>query len=415
MNILFIIPYFPTPIRTRSYNIIKHLRLRCHSITVATLLEDDEENLWVDELQNYGINVNTFDLPKSRILINTLSSLVTNKPIQSNYSWEPALFNSIVKLITDNPGYWDIIHVEHLRGAQYGIRLLNILKNNNIKIPLVWDSVDCISSLFKHASKSSRSFFGRWITRFELSKTLDYESYALECFDRVLVTSENDRSHLLNLRKNYSFDDRRRSPEISVLANGVDLEYFSPCSLVVDSDIIIFTGKLSYHANFTAAMYLVEKIMPIIWDHNPRVVLNLVGKDPPKSLIRHSEKDKRIQVTGMVPDIRDFICRSSFAIAPLQYGAGIQNKVLEAMACSIPVIASSTAVSALSAAAGQDFIQANEPSDYADAAIHLMENPDLRAQIGENGREYVKKNHDWNVVAEYLESIYMEINEFNAA
>jgi glycosyltransferase involved in cell wall biosynthesis len=381
---------------------------------LATLLENEGEKFWVEELKNNGIVVQTTDLTKSRIIINTLSSLLSNKPIQSNYSWEPDLYAFIEKTLADNPDHWDIIHVEHLRGAQYGIKLFHFLKEKKIKIPLIWDSVDCISSLFRQASKHSRSFFGRWITRFELPKTLDYETYALEYFDRVLVTSENDRKHLINLQNQISSHSQKRFPDISVIANGVDLEYFSPCSSEVDSDIIIFTGKLSYHANFTAALYLVEKIMPIIWDQKPWVVLNLVGKDPPKTLIRHSEKDNRIRVTGMVPDIREYICQSCLAVAPLQYGAGIQNKVLEAMACAIPVIANGTAVSALSAIPGQDFFRADDPHDFAKSIIYLLDNPDKRAQIGKKAREFVETNHDWYSVIKHLEMIYMEVNEFNA-
>ena len=389
--------------------------MRGHSITVATLMEDEEELFWKTELLNDGIDIKAFNLSKSQIIINTLSSLISKNPIQSNYSWEPVLFKFVEKSLIENPGLWDAIHVEHLRGAKYGIKLHYFLKDKNIQIPLIWDSVDCISSLFKQASIHSRSFSGRWITRFELSKTLEYETYALEYFNQVLVTSENDRGHLMNLLNQISSDCQRGFPEISVVTNGVDLNYFSPCSTEVDSDIIIFTGKLSYHANFTAALYLVEKIMPIIWDQKPGVVLNLVGKDPPKSLIRHSEKDKRIRVTGMVPDIRQYICQSCLALVPLQYGAGIQNKVLEAMACAIPVVASDTAVSALSAVPGKDFIRADDPHDFAKAAINLIEKPDKRAQIGKNAREYVENNHDWNMVAKHLEMIYMELNEFNAA
>ena len=69
----------------------------------------------------------------------------------------------------------------------------------------------------------SRSFFGRFVTRFELSRTKKAEATLIRSFDHVLVTSNADKKALLELASN----GRELSP-ISVLPNGVDLDYFHP-------------------------------------------------------------------------------------------------------------------------------------------------------------------------------------------
>jgi glycosyltransferase involved in cell wall biosynthesis len=112
---------------------------------------------------------------------------------------------------------FDIIHLEHLRGSRYGV----FLKSRFPKIPIVWDSVDCISHLFQQAAGQSRSFFGKFVTRFELPRTERAEGYLSTKFDHVLVTSLTDRNALLKLRPR----GNSRS-QISVLPNGVDLDYF---------------------------------------------------------------------------------------------------------------------------------------------------------------------------------------------
>jgi len=282
------------------------------------------------------------------------------------------------------------------------------LGKHGLSIPIVWDSVDCISLLFEGASRNSSNAFVRLITRFELPRTRRFEGFLVHQFERVLATSPQDKRALYELGDQYSRASNPEAYNVTVLPNGVDLEYFSPIPNQRESDIIIFTGKLSYHANQTAATYLADDIMPHIWERRPQTKLQLVGKDPPAAIRRLAERETHIEVSGYVPDMRNYLCRASLAIAPLVYGAGIQNKVLEAMACGIPVAASSQAASALGAIPGRDVLVADEPQEIAAAALQLLDDPHLNTHIGENGRAYVERHHDWNSIAAQLENIYRE-------
>ncbi len=146
--------------------------------------------------------------------------------------------------------------------------------------------------------------------------------------------------------------------------------------------------------------------MPSVWAQRPQTQVQLVGKDPPSVLCKLAHNDQRVQVTGFVPDMRYYLRAASSAIAPLTYGAGIQNKVLEAMACSTPVVANLQAVSALNTIDGRDVLIGNNADELAGAVLRLLEDDDLRTQIGRNGRVYVEKNHDWNTITRQLEHIY---------
>ncbi len=408
MNILFIVPYTPTRIRVRPYNLIKHLACRENLLTLATVWEDETELDALREFERLGVRVISQPLQKTRVLTNTGRTFFSSTPLQARYSWQPTLAGQLDELLTSNPNRWDIIHVEHLRGAQYGLHLKAQLGKHGIATPIVWDSVDCISLLFEGASRNSRSAFGRWITRFELPRTRRFEGYLVNQFERVLATSPQDKHALDELGDQYSHDSTPGESNVTVLPNGVDLEYFSPIPNQRESDTIVFTGKLSYHANQTAATYLANDIMPHIWEGRPQTKLQLVGKDPPASIRRLAERENRIEVSGYVPDMRDYLRVASLAIAPLVYGAGIQNKVLEAMACGIPVAASSQAVSALGAVPGRDVLVADEPQEIAAAALQLLDDPPLNSQVGANGRAYVERHHDWNSIAAQLENIYRE-------
>jgi glycosyltransferase involved in cell wall biosynthesis len=218
-----------------------------------------------------------------------------------------------------------------------------------------------------------------------------------------------DREALLSL------NGQKSSPDVSVLQNGVDLDYFAPSTAASRQRATIVTsGKMSYHANVTMTLYLAEEIMPRVWAQQPELELVIVGKDPAPEIqsLRHHP---RIRVTGTVPDIRPYLSTATVAVAPVTYGAGIQNKVLEAMACGTPVITSAQAVSAIAATPGHHLLVADDATSFAEAILHLTTDKTRREAVGAAGRAYVECHHDWSRIAMALEGIYVRVKQAFAA
>jgi glycosyltransferase involved in cell wall biosynthesis len=208
-----------------------------------------------------------------------------------------------------------------------------------------------------------------------------------------------------------------------VLPNGVDLNYFQPLDVPRDSATIVLTGKMSYHANVAAALYLGREIMPRVWAQRPDVKLYIVGKDPPREITNLKpvlsgaegseigNRKSEIVVTGYVPDIRPYLAQATVAVCSVPYSAGIQNKVLEAMAMGIPVVATPQSCAALGATNGENVLIAKEPEGFAQLVLELLRDEGLRERMGRNGRKYVEEHHDWRGVAERLEETYQDVLE----
>jgi glycosyltransferase involved in cell wall biosynthesis len=152
--------------------------------------------------------------------------------------------------------------------------------------------------------------------------------------------------------------------------------------------------------------------MPHVWAQRPEVTVWIVGKDPPREIRQSAIRNPgyplgaAIRVTGTVPDIRPYLRRATLAVAPVPYGAGIQNKVLEALACGTPVVASPQAVSALEVRAGRDVVVAEGAEAFARAVLALLDDAGRRLALGEAGRAFVERYHSWEAVAARLEAIY---------
>ncbi len=390
MNILFITPYTPSPIRVRALYFLRSLSERGHHVTLLFLSEKEipsSKLTNLNSLESYG-----FELPKWKSLFNCLQALPTNLPLQSVYSWNDQLANKIQSILSNQK--IDIVHVEHLRGVKYALKI-----KKNFNVPIVWDSVDSISLLFRQTQNNHPRKYLRWLIKFELQRTEKFEKFLATQFEKVLVTSKKDQDEFLTLSP---------SSPVEVLTNGVDTDYFSPIPANQRLDnVILISGKMSYHANVNMALFAIQEIMPLVWKKNPNIHLWVVGKDPPSTIQQYSA-NPRIQITGTVPEILPYLQKATISLAPLNYGAGVQNKVLEAMACGIPVIASPLAVSALNVLTGREVLVANNPQNYADYILNLISNPQMGYQIGNAGREYVEREHSWNLIGQKLENIYQE-------
>lgn len=412
LQLLFVVPYVPNPIRVRPYQFIRSMIQRGHKVTLATLPVGSGEEADLFELRQMGVRVISQAMPSWLSLFNSLLALPSRTPLQAVYSRNPLLLRRLDRelLFTD----FDAVHVEHLRGSHYALHLQQRLAKQNI--PVIWDSVDSISHLFEQAAENSRSLKGRLMTKLELNRTRRYEGMLVHQFPRTVVTSPIDKIALQEMASTYYAAGKEGSPApIEVVPNGVDLESFSYVNVAHRKPArIVFSGKMSYHANVTAAVHLVRDVMPGVWAQRPDAEVWIVGKDPAPEVKLLATADastihkgqRAVIVTGTVPDLNPYLQETTIAVAPLLYGAGIQNKVLEAMACGAPVVATRKATAALLAQPDHDLLVADSETEFAQALLELLESPSKRAELGRNARRFVEQYHTWSGAAAKLEEIY---------
>jgi glycosyltransferase involved in cell wall biosynthesis len=148
--------------------------------------------------------------------------------------------------------------------------------------------------------------------------------------------------------------------------------------------------------------------MPRIWKARPAARLYVVGKDPSPD-IKDLGRNPLITVTGTVDDIRPFLWRATTSVVPLLYGAGIQNKVLEAMATGTPVVTTDRTLSALQVQPGKDLLASNDPAEFSQAVLRLIADRGFQQKIGEAGLDYVRAHHHWASIASRLANTYQQV------
>lgn len=390
MRVLFVAPYVPSRIRVRPYEWIRALARLGASVHLVAVQPPEDQALGDLSIRASCAACDVFPLSRLRTLVNAGKALVSGLPVQAGYARHGAAERRIAGLIAG--GGFDVVHVEHLRGA--------LLVPAPCPLPTVYDGVDCITRLFEQTVRLAPGLAQRAMARLDVGRTRRFEASLPGRFDRVLASSEAEAREF-----------RRLAPAadpsfVLALRNGVDLGT-PPGPPADDGRTVLFAGKMSYHANEAAARRLAVEVMPRVWQRRPDARLVLAGKDPSPAL-QALASPGRIEVTGYVPDMAAVMSEATVLAAPLVYAAGIQNKVLEAMARAVPVVTSSSACAALDAVPGADVVAADDDGDFADGVVRMLDDRGYRDAVGAAGRRYVEQHHHWTVLAARLLDVYAE-------
>ncbi|HVM95276.1 MAG TPA: glycosyltransferase [Candidatus Acidoferrales bacterium] len=393
LRILFITPYVPSPVRVRPYGFVTQLARRGHRLTLLSAATSKYDLEAATALRPLCERLEVVPLSRFRATLNCLRSIKSDLPFQSSYCYSPALRSRLAELLTVRSEY-DVAHVEHLRASLFGLDVEGI--------PRLYDAVDCISELFEITQRHGATWASRLAARIDLRRTRRFEARLAQSFERTIVTSENESAALSRLSPN-------GATAAAVVPNGVDLDYFTPSSAERESATLLYVGRMSYHANVSAAFDLVQRIMPAVWAVRPDTQVVICGADPVRALRRLAQRSgSRVTVTGTVADVRPFLTRATISVSPLRYGVGIQNKMLEAMATATPIVASPAACAGLAKPETETWLVAADESAFAHQVLRLLDERELRERLGRTGRRYVEVHYDWNFIVERLEAAYRD-------
>jgi sugar transferase (PEP-CTERM/EpsH1 system associated) len=394
MRVLFIdsrLPY--PPIRgdkLRVFNLLRRVA-RHHEVALITLIQKQEESKFVSDLRPYCSEIRTVYKPVFSSLFSCGVAVFDDIPFQVAYFRSRRMMRLVKEMIAE----WkpDVVHTHYIRAAQYAADVSSV--------PRVLDLTDSFSLYLERLRAFTSNPFKRLFINLEYRRLRSYEPI-IENFDRNLMCSPIDREQVL-----------RQAPHarIDLLYNGVDLDVFTHDERTQPEEYrIILTGNMSYFPNTDAAVYFVREIFPIIQKTIPSARLYVVGQRPPKNVRQLASE--AITVTGLVPDIAHEYMKSSVAVAPTRFGSGTLNKVIEALALGVPVVATTIGTSGLSALRdGQEILVADDPRQFAEHVIRLLSDPPLRTRLAQAGSAYVRSHLSWDVLAEQLQSVYADVAE----
>ena len=388
MRILFVCHRLPFPPnrggKIRPFNMIRHLG-ETHTVTVASLAESHDELRDGRGLRDYCSEVMVEMVPKSVRWFRAWKALFSSWPSSVAYFHSPELHRRIQAAL--HKTQFDAVFVHCAFMAQYVLDATAPLR--------ILDYGDLDSAKWSEYSRC-RAFPLSLGYRLEAIKMRNYEKRVAGHFDRCTVTTLGELEE---------FGKLDMGVPCSVIPNGVDSEYFRSKSPPGDRHVIVFVGRMDYFPNIDGALYFSKKIFPIIRRSMPDAQLRIVGSNPARA-VQDLATIPGITITGHVPDVRPYLDDAAVAVAPLRLARGTQNKILEALAMGVPVVATPQAAKGVNVTPGRDLLVAEDEASFAKQVISLKQNESLRKELSDAGRRKVMETHRWSFSMNLLDEIF---------
>ena len=201
------------------------------------------------------------------------------------------------------------------------------------------------------------------------------------------------------------------------IAPGIDVDHFIPTDSsnlraelgLTDKSVIISVGRLVHRKGQDKLISALPEIKTSV----PNVHLVLVGVGP------HQDYLEKLALKLNVSDCVTFIGRINYAELPKYiclgdifampsrsrfFGLEVEGLgivYLEASACGLPVVGGKSGGAPDAVLVGETgvVVDGTNPSEIAEACIELLNNPELCALMGANGRAWIIENWRWEIWA----------------
>ena len=248
--------------------------------------------------------------------------------------------------------------------------------------PVFLNAIDSLSVFNNNAFRHTGKFRDK-------IKTVLYKAYERRAFiDASLINF-------------VSFSDmesvRRGNPGLPLLnlSNGIDCTVFTPSEQERVPGRLLFTGNLDYAPNSEAARHLVFEIFPRIRATLPNATLHIVGRNPPPDVIGHPG----VVATGFVEDIVAYYRSAEVFVCPMLSGAGVKNKVLEALSAGLPIVTTSLGINGIEyVEEGRHYLLADDPYMFSQKVLSLLMDGALRGILCQQARALALQYLGWQPI-----------------
>ncbi len=378
----------------RSYKLLAPLAKK-HHVTYLAHTDKLDQEAEIEKMQAADFEVICVPRPPRyasipSILFGALPALLNPLPISVRRHFSSAYAQAVQQLVTAR--HFDLLHIEWSHYAVYGLnvpRLAKFICTHNVEY-LSW----------RRFARSTWNPLKIALGIHEAWKMYRFEKEYYGRADFLSVVSEQDGKLL---RREFGIDD------FSIIPNGVDIARYDVVAKNPRPNRLVYCGSMDAFVNQDAVAWFLREIFPLILAKKPEVTLTVIGRNPPKSLLKY--QNEHVRFTGNVDDVRPALMEGELAVVPLRIAGGSRLKILEAFAARIPVLSTNIGAEGLDVEEGRNIVLADDPKHFADRCVALLDDPSQRARLAEAGRRTVDEQYDWSRISPLVEDAWQQAVE----
>jgi polysaccharide biosynthesis protein PslH len=393
MRIFFVCRRVPFPPdrgdKIATFNEIRHLSAR-HEVHVFCLGDGCQDLDNIPGLRKYATSVTAAPVNTLIIKLRALKALLSGEPL-SVAAFNEATLHAAIRQKFDELRP-DLIIVYSCNVAQFA--------EHFPQVPRIMQFGDLDSLKWRQYAERSRIPL-KWIYAIEEKRLLAYERRIARAFSYALVHTDLERR---------DFERLIPGVPVTLVGNGVDLDYFRSGGDAKQPASIVFTGVMDYRPNVDAVVWFCNEILPAIQAEIAEASFTICGSRPTPTVLNLA-KQRGVAVTGWVPDTRPYLDRAEVFVAPLRMARGVQNKLLEALAMGLPCVASTAAWNGTTIAQGEGILGTDNPREFAEHVIRLLQQDDWRADMARRARTAAEANYRWEAQMARLDQVVAAVSQ----
>lgn len=372
----------------RNYQFLRHLAPR-HQVTLLTYADGCRAGD-VATVEQLGIAVQTVPLGGQKVVAKRraqLTTLFSPRSFEAGQYRTEALQRALDRLVATER--FDLVQLEQSQLGGLVVRG---------GPPVVLDEHNVEYEVFARMFQQERAPLRKLFYGSEYLKLRGEERQLWRRVDGCVLTSEREQAIL-----------RRHEPRTvtAVVPNGVDVDYFRPDSALPDAERLVFTGLMGYRPNVDAAEWFVREVLPLVLRARPRATLYIVGAYPSAEVQRLAGPN--VIVTGAVPDVRPYVARAAVGVVPILAGSGTRLKVLEGLAMGKALVSTTVGCEGIAVRPGEHLLVADAPAAFARQVLQLLDDRELAARLGGQGRALVEREYGWPALVQQLEAFHARL------
>lgn len=376
------------------YKITESLAKLGNHITLLTFPDPDKDitQAAIAEMSGFcDIKLTSRPLPKRSItIVRTL--------VRGAYAVERREMKEMYELISSviSSGKFDVVHCDHSHMGKYALWI-----KEKFGLPVVLRQHNVEAQIYERFAIHARNPAARLFGRIQSKRLHTEERRFVRGVDAIAAISEEDA----NTMRAYAPNAR-----ITVIPAGVDLDYFTPTDSALENpNMVTWIGRFVWEPNTDAVTYFLHDIFPLILKERPSTTFHIIGAG--SDVIKHiaSAFDDNVVIHGFVKDIREYLARSSVLIVPLRVGGGMRVKILEFCAAGKAIVSTTIGSEGNIGIKDRDMLLPDTPTEFAEAVITLLNNPEKRRLLESNARTLAENNYSWDSIGQRFSELYEDL------
>jgi sugar transferase (PEP-CTERM/EpsH1 system associated) len=387
MRILFLTSRLPAPPvggdRFRVFHVLRTAAEAGHEVHLVSFDDGRSDPRAIEALRSRARHVEVVALPKWLSWWRAASALPSREPLQAAYYRSARMRRAVADAF--DRAKPDVVYTHLFRMAPYALG-----EQRRRDARWILDLTDVISAGMERSLPFRRGP-QRWLHREESRRIARYEATIARQFDECWLISHAEARALERLAP---------AARTRVVPNGLEAAAKGPDPTRHPSRLLYFGYHGVFH-NRDAARYLVEEILPRVRAAVPDVTLDIAGKDA-ETLGRWARRDD-VRLLGFVPDLEAELRRAAVFVAPHRFAAGVQNKVVQALAAGTPVVTTPIVRRGLEPIPDDALRVGADADAIAAHVVALLGDPAAAAALGSRGRSWALSRFHWRASLDALE------------